>query len=485
MKDLYALFRQSLAGLRLLIAATLLLGLAYPLVVYGVGQVAAPWQANGSLVTADGSHTTDADEAVGSALIGQLVDDAGLFQPRPSAAGDGYDTLVVVRLQPRARGARPGRGDQGAQGRDRRARGRRPERRAAGRGHRLRLRPRPRHLAGVRRRSRCRGSPRPTGSARTQVRDLVDEQHLGPDLGVLGEPRVNVLDAQHRRPQAGGERLRTTMDDVDRRRGRLTVYLGAAPGVGQDLRDARRGAAAAAPAAPTSSSGSSRPTAASTPRRSSTGSRWCRAARSPTAAPTFTEMDVDAVLARKPAVVLRRRARAHQRARAAGTRSAPRTSRSSAPPGIDVITTVNIQHLESLNDEVERITGVRQRETVPGRGGPHRRPDPARRHVPRRAAPADGARQHLQARADRRLAHVVLPGRQPHRAARAGAAVAGRPGRRRARRLPARAPDRGAVAGQGADRRRGHRRPRERDAAPARRPARPARRRRRSCWPCT
>src|SRR5690242_6069097 len=33
--------------------------------------------------------------------------------------------------------------------------------------------------------------------------------------------------------------------------------------------------------------------------------------------------------------------------------------------GIDVITTVNIQHLESLNDEVERITGVRQRETVP------------------------------------------------------------------------------------------------------------------------
>src|SRR6185503_11134568 len=33
--------------------------------------------------------------------------------------------------------------------------------------------------------------------------------------------------------------------------------------------------------------------------------------------------------------------------------------------GIDVISTVNIQHLESLNDVVERITGVRQRETVP------------------------------------------------------------------------------------------------------------------------
>ena len=93
MKDLYALFRQSLAGLRLLIAATLLLGVAYPLVVYGFGRVAAPWQARGSLVTADGSHTTDPSSAVGSAIIGQLVDDDGLFQPRPSAAGDGYDML--------------------------------------------------------------------------------------------------------------------------------------------------------------------------------------------------------------------------------------------------------------------------------------------------------------------------------------------------------------------------------------------------------
>jgi potassium-transporting ATPase KdpC subunit len=93
MKDLYALFRQSLAGLRLMIAATLLLGLAYPVVVYGFAQVAAPWKAAGSLVTADGSHTTDPKKAVGSKSIGQLVDDDALFQPRPSAAGDGYDML--------------------------------------------------------------------------------------------------------------------------------------------------------------------------------------------------------------------------------------------------------------------------------------------------------------------------------------------------------------------------------------------------------
>ena len=93
MKSLYDLWRQSLAGLRLLVAATLLLGLAYPAVVYGFGRVAAPWQARGSLVTADGSHTTDPGNAVGSAQIGQLVEAEGLFQPRPSAAGDGYDML--------------------------------------------------------------------------------------------------------------------------------------------------------------------------------------------------------------------------------------------------------------------------------------------------------------------------------------------------------------------------------------------------------
>ena len=50
---------------------------------------------------------------------------------------------------------------------------------------------------------------------------------------------------------------------------------------------------------------------------------------------------------------------------AVATRSAGRTSRSCSPAGIDVITTVNIQHLESLNDVIEQITGIRQRETVP------------------------------------------------------------------------------------------------------------------------
>ncbi|WP_148616110.1 potassium-transporting ATPase subunit KdpC [Nocardioides rubriscoriae] len=94
MKDLYALFRFSLAGLRVMVAATVVLGVLYPLLVTGFAQAVAPWRAGGSLVTATGAHTTDPDQAVGSALLGQLVDDPALFRPRPSAAGDGYDPLA-------------------------------------------------------------------------------------------------------------------------------------------------------------------------------------------------------------------------------------------------------------------------------------------------------------------------------------------------------------------------------------------------------
>lgn len=93
MSDLYALLRHSLAGLRVLIAATLLCGLVYPLMVTGVAQAAFGWRADGSLITESGMHTNDPTEAVGSALIGQGNDDEGLFYPRPSAAGDGWDTL--------------------------------------------------------------------------------------------------------------------------------------------------------------------------------------------------------------------------------------------------------------------------------------------------------------------------------------------------------------------------------------------------------
>ena len=65
-----------------------------------------------------------------------------------------------------------------------------------------------------------------------------------------------------------------------------------------------------------------------------------------------------------------RRAGPHQRARLAATRSAGRTSRSCSTPASTCITTVNIQHLESLNDVVEQITGVAAARDRARRGGP-------------------------------------------------------------------------------------------------------------------
>ncbi|MFB7400641.1 DUF4118 domain-containing protein [Streptomyces rubiginosohelvolus] len=79
---------------------------------------------------------------------------------------------------------------------------------------------------------------------------------------------------------------------------------------------------------------------------------------------TFTEMDVDAVLERAPAVALVDEL-AHTNV--PGSRNAKRWQdvEELLKAGIDVVSTVNIQHLESLGDVVESITGVRQRETVP------------------------------------------------------------------------------------------------------------------------
>lgn len=84
------MLRQTWTAVRALLILTVVLGLAYPLVILGIGQLALPAQANGQLVTVD-------DEVVGSAIIGQSFTDAeGValpewFQSRPSAAGSGYD----------------------------------------------------------------------------------------------------------------------------------------------------------------------------------------------------------------------------------------------------------------------------------------------------------------------------------------------------------------------------------------------------------
>jgi len=84
--------RQLVTGLLMTVVLTVLLGLVYPLVVTGVSQGLMSKRANGSLVKANG-------KVVGSSLIGQNFTDADgnalpkYFQPRPSAAGDGYDGM--------------------------------------------------------------------------------------------------------------------------------------------------------------------------------------------------------------------------------------------------------------------------------------------------------------------------------------------------------------------------------------------------------
>lgn len=77
--------RQLGTGLRTLAVLTILLGLGYPLLVLGVGQLVTNAQANGSLLTREG-------EVVGSALIGQQFEGDRWFLGRPSAAD--YDSLA-------------------------------------------------------------------------------------------------------------------------------------------------------------------------------------------------------------------------------------------------------------------------------------------------------------------------------------------------------------------------------------------------------
>jgi two-component system, OmpR family, sensor histidine kinase KdpD len=79
---------------------------------------------------------------------------------------------------------------------------------------------------------------------------------------------------------------------------------------------------------------------------------------------TFEEMDLDAVLARRPEIAL---VDEFAHTNVPGSRNEKRWQdvEELLDAGIDVISAVNIQHLESLNDVVEKITGVPQRETVP------------------------------------------------------------------------------------------------------------------------
>ncbi|GGN11963.1 two-component system sensor histidine kinase KdpD [Actinoplanes campanulatus] len=146
-------------------------------------------------------------------------------------------------------------------------------------------------------------------------------------------------------------------------RGELRIYLGAAPGVGKTyamLEEARRRAGRGTDVViGLVETHGRRHTAAMlgdlevVPRRTMTYRGVA-----------FTEMDLDAVLRRRPDIAVVDEL-AHTNI--PGCRNAKRWQdvQQLLDAGISVLTTVNIQHLESLNDVVTRITGAEQRETLP------------------------------------------------------------------------------------------------------------------------
>jgi len=175
-------------ALRAAVVTLLLTGLAYPLLVTGVAGLLFPRRAGGSFVRGE------AGEVVGSRLIAQGFAGRAYFQPRPSAAGDqGYDTLSSggSNLGPTSKKLREVAEARlaGLEKENPDAPGPVPVElvTASGSGLDPHLSPEA-ALWQVPRVARARGvSPE-------RVQGVVEDVLEGRDLGILGEPRVNVLE---------------------------------------------------------------------------------------------------------------------------------------------------------------------------------------------------------------------------------------------------------------------------------------------------
>ena len=164
-------------ALVMILGFTLLTGLAYPLAMTSIAQGMFPTQANGSLVDKNGA-------VIGSGLIGQSFERDGYFHGRPSAidydastsSGSNYGPSSTALLdQIKERAAAYGGSNVPADLLTASGSGLDPDLSPAG------------ALAQAARVAAARGLPE------AQVRDLIAAHTLGRDLGVLGEPRVNVL----------------------------------------------------------------------------------------------------------------------------------------------------------------------------------------------------------------------------------------------------------------------------------------------------
>ncbi|QKT08577.1 sensor histidine kinase KdpD [Gordonia sp. X0973] len=153
------------------------------------------------------------------------------------------------------------------------------------------------------------------------------------------------------------------MDPAARPRGQLEVFLGCAPGVGKTFEMLDRAQRLAADGVDVVigivESHGREDTAAK-----AAGLETIPRKRVEYRGAVLDEMDLDAVLARAPRVVLVDEL-AHSNAPGMAHAKRWQDIDTILDAGIDVLSTVNIQHLESLNDVVADITGVTQRETVP------------------------------------------------------------------------------------------------------------------------
>ena len=173
-------------GLRLTLILTVLTGLLYPGVTTALCQWLFPLQANGSMVSANG-------RTVGSALIGQSFTRPEYFRPRPSGAGEkGYD--AAASGSPNL-GPTSGKLIERVKGSVADFRKENPDfigsvpadivtTSSSG------LDP---HISPAAAEAQVARVARARGVAPDPIRELVRSHTTGPDLGFLGEPRVNVL----------------------------------------------------------------------------------------------------------------------------------------------------------------------------------------------------------------------------------------------------------------------------------------------------